>query len=65
MTNLIFKKSLEITAQVLHGYQYDHYNYVEVVDETSAKSLKVTKENLEKFRKKKLTFDNILSQAEN
>ncbi|MDO8525682.1 MAG: hypothetical protein Q7S07_04260 [Candidatus Omnitrophota bacterium] len=63
--NSVFKKSLEICARVLHGYRYDHYNYVEIVDETSGKSLKASREELEKFRKKQMTFDNILSQAEN
>jgi len=62
--HIVFKKTLEVCAQVLHGYQFENYAYVEIVDETSSKSLKVTKENLEKFRKKKMTFDNVLSQSE-
>ena len=65
MINMAFKKSLEVIAQVLHGYRYENYDYINIVDETSGRSLKVTKEAVEKFRKKKLTFDNILSQAEN
>ncbi|MFA6321261.1 MAG: hypothetical protein WCY36_05325 [Candidatus Omnitrophota bacterium] len=61
MVNSVFKKSLEVAAQVLHGYQFQDYDYMEIIDETSSKSLKVTKEAAEKFRTKKLTFDNILS----
>ena len=63
MTSTVFRKSLEVVVQVLHGYHYDSYDYIELVDEASARSLNVTKEDAEKFRKKKLTFDNILSQT--
>lgn len=65
MTNTIFKKSLEVATHVLHGYRYENYSFIEIDDEASGKSLKVTKEDAEGFRKKKLTFDNILSRAEN
>ena len=61
MISSVFKKSLEVAAYVLHGYQFQNYDYIEIVDETSGKSLKVTKDAAEKFRTKKLTFDNILS----
>ena len=63
--NAVFKESLAVAAQVLHGYRFEDYDYIEMVDETSSRSLKVTKEAAEQFRKKKLTFDNILSQAGN
>ena len=63
MVNMVFKKALEVAAGVLHGYQYGGYDYLEITDETSGRSLKVTKEDAEKFRTKKLTFDNILAQG--
>ena len=65
VTRTVFRKELEVSAEVLHGYKFANYDYVELTDEASTKTLKVTKETLEKFRKKKLTFDNILSQSEN
>lgn len=65
MTNTIFKTSIETAAHVLHGYNFEDYDYIEIIEEASAKSLKVTKAMLEDFRKKKITFDNILSQSEN
>ena len=65
VVNLIFEKSLEVAAHVLHGYQFGDYSYIQIIDETSGKSLKATKDAAENFRRKKLTFDNILSQAEN
>ncbi|MDD5428413.1 MAG: hypothetical protein PHI58_04145 [Candidatus Omnitrophica bacterium] len=61
MVNSVFKKSLEVAAHVLHGYQFKDYDYIEIADETSGRSFKATKDQAEKFRLKKLTFDNILS----
>ncbi len=63
--NAVFKESLAVAAQVLHGYRFEDYDYIEMVDETSGKTLKVAKDAVEKFRKKRMTFDNILSQTEN
>lgn len=65
VVNTVFKKSLEVAADVLHGYSYDAYEYIVLVDETSGRTLKATRRELEDFRKKKLTFDNILSRSEN
>ena len=48
MVNMVFKKALEVAAGVLHGYQYGSYDYLEIADETSGRSLKVTKEILAK-----------------
>ncbi|MFA5143382.1 MAG: hypothetical protein WC522_04345 [Candidatus Omnitrophota bacterium] len=63
MSNIIFKNSLDVIAAVLHGYRFENYEYIEITDEAAARSIKVTKEMLEDFRKKKLTFDNLLSQT--
>ncbi len=62
--NVVFKSSLEVAIAVLHGYQFEKYDYIEIVDEAAVKSLKVSKDSAEKFRKKKMTFDNVLSQSE-
>ena len=64
MANIVFKKSLEITAHVLHGYHFGEYDYIEMIDETSGRTLKVTKDAAEEFRKKKRKFEDILSQTE-
>ena len=63
MVSAVFKETLDVAAAVLHGYHFEEYDYVELVDETSARTLKVTKDDLEKFRKKRLKFDDILSQS--
>lgn len=65
IVNMVLKKGLEVAAGVLHGYQYKNYDYLEIVDETSGRSLKVTKSAAEAFRTKKMTFDNILAEAIN
>ena len=65
MVSMVFKETLTVVTQVLHGYHFEEYDYIELVDETSAKTLKVTKADAEKFRRNKLTFENILSQAGN
>ena len=63
MVSVVFKESLSVAAHVLHGYHFEEYDYIELIDETSGKTLKVTKDSVEKFRKKKLTFENIVTQA--
>ena len=65
MVNMVFKESVAVAAHVLHGYHFEDYDYIEIIDEASGKTLKVTKDAAEKFRKKKLKFEDILSQAEN
>ena len=65
MVSEVFKESLAVAAHVLHGYHFGDYDYIELIDETSAKTLKVAKDAAEKFRTKKLKFADILTQAEN
>jgi len=62
-SNLVLKKSLEVCAHVLRGYHYEEYDFVEITDEAAGKSIKAVKNTVEKFRQKKIRFDDILSQA--
>ncbi len=60
MVNTVFKKSLEVAVHVLHGYYFEDYDRIEIIDEGSGRLLRVNKDAAEKFRTRKLTFDNIL-----
>ncbi len=65
ISNIILKETLKIAAHVIHGYGFTDVDYIIIVDEANSKSLKVAIADAEKFRKKKMSFDEIASQTEN
>ena len=56
----VFNTALNMAAVVLHGYQFNDFDYVTVVDQTDNKSVDVSRERLEEFRKKKLKLEEIV-----
>ena len=58
--NSIFKLSLNTAAQVLHGYHFEDYDHVEIIEQQSGKVLTVSRAALDKFRTKKLKFEEML-----
>ena len=58
--NSIFKLSLNIASQVLHGYHFEDYDHIEIIEQQSGRVLTVSRIDLEKFRTKKLKFEEIL-----
>lgn len=56
-----FKSALKVAAEVVHGYPFDGFDYVEMFSQSDGKKAEISKDALEKFRTKKLTFEEIVN----
>jgi len=65
ISNMILSQTLKVAADVIHGYGFEDVDYIVIVDEANSKALKVTTADAEKFRKNRMSFDEIASQTEN
>jgi len=57
LQNKVNQAALRIAYQVLHGYRFEDFNYVLVVDITDDRATKVLKEDLKNFRSKNAKLD--------
>ena len=57
----IFQKALEVSYQVLHGYKFDSFNHVEIVNQLDGKKMKVLKDDLKKFKPKKTKIEDVMT----
>jgi hypothetical protein len=60
LANKPFEVVLKEAAAVLRGYRFEDYEYISILDFVEGRSLEVSRDDLENFRKKKLTVDDIL-----
>lgn len=60
LSDKIFKAVLPMAAHVVHIYRFTDFDYVEVLDQGNARTVRVTKDDLEKLRTKKLSIDDIM-----
>ncbi len=51
---------LKVAALVLHGYRFDAFDYIEIINQTYGNVVKVSKSDLENFRMKKVTLKDII-----
>ena len=55
----IFETILSVASQVIHGYDFNDYDGVEISDQKEGRSIEIDPAELEAFRKKKLKFNEI------
>ena len=55
----VFLAAVKVASHVIAGYRFRDFDYVRITDQGSRGMLTVGREDLEKFRKKKMTFDEI------
>ena len=55
----IFETVLSIAAQVIHGYHFNDYDAIEILDQKAGRSIEVAPEELEGFRTRKLKLSEI------
>jgi hypothetical protein len=55
----IVKKVFEIAASVLSSYGFKEFDYAEVLDQADGSVTKISRANLEPFRKKKVSFEEV------
>ena len=59
----VFLKTLTVAAYVVHSYSFDKFDYMEIVNETDGKTLRISRDDLEAFRKKQLSFEDALTKG--
>jgi hypothetical protein len=64
MSDKIFRAVVNIAVHVMHSYDFTDFDYIQIYDQGSARSLVVTKDALEKVRTKKLKMEDLLKNAE-
>lgn len=55
----VFGAVLAVAGQVIHGYHFNDYDAIEILDQLAGRSIEVTPEELEGFRTKKLKLSEI------
>lgn len=53
--------ALKVAAEVIHGYAFDGFKYVEVANQADGRNLKVSGDSLEKYRTKKLKLEEMVN----
>jgi len=61
----VFEETVKTASGVLHGYRFEDFDHIEILNQSDGSSLKVSKDGLEEFRKKKMTFEDILTESQN
>ena len=56
----IFASAARVAGVVVHNYHFDDFSHIEIVNLRDSHIAKVSKEDLEKFRKKKASLEEIL-----
>jgi hypothetical protein len=57
----VFQKALEVSYQVLHGYKFEDYDFVEAIDQADGRRMKVLREDLKKYKPKKTKLEDIMT----
>lgn len=62
VSNKIMQLVLRVAGHVLHGYSFAEFEYVEVLNQTDGRYLKVSRNDLERLRAKKMKFEELVSK---
>ena len=55
----VFRPMVAMAAHVMHAYRFTDFDYVEIVDQNGARTVRASKDDLEKLRTKKIKYENI------
>ena len=55
------KAVLKVAVEVTHGYMFNAFDHIEIASEADGRDLKVSRDALEKYRAKKLKFEEIVN----
>ncbi len=64
MPDAVLKKVIDIVSHVMHAYRFTEYDYVDIVDQKESMVVRVSKEDIENYRLKKLKFEDILGASQ-
>lgn len=56
----VFKAALKVSNEVIHGYRFELFDYVEIINQKDNSSLKVPRQKLELYRSNKIRFEDLI-----
>ncbi|MFA5146676.1 MAG: hypothetical protein WC515_04815 [Candidatus Omnitrophota bacterium] len=56
----VFEAVLDVTAPMLRSYRFTDFDHIEVVNQADGSMISVSRDDLEEYRKKKATFEDIV-----
>lgn len=57
----VIRAILKVANEVIHGYLFYDFDYIEIINQADGKSVKVSRDDLERYRTGKLKFEEIAS----
>jgi hypothetical protein len=54
------KGVLQVASDVIHGYDFNAFDYIEILNQADGKDYKISRDDLEKFRTRKVKFEQIV-----
>ena len=57
----VLRAVLKVAAEVVHGYGFEGFDYIDIASQTEGRNFRISRETLEKYRTKKLKFEEIAS----
>lgn len=58
----VFLEALNVISRVIRGYKFYDFDYIEILNQSDGNILKLTKDELEDYRIKKITFEDIMNR---
>ena len=58
--NIVLRKILDTAAGVIRSYKFSDFDFVDILDKSDNKFLRVSRDNLESYRAKKLQFEDLI-----
>lgn len=55
----LLRAVLQVAAHVVHSYSFEDFDYVEIADQVGVKTIKVSRQDLEKLRTKKIRYEDL------
>ena len=62
--DIILRRSLDISADVLHSYRFEDFDYADIMDRTTSRAVRASRDLLESYRLKRVRFEDILKESE-
>lgn len=63
MAEQVFRAVSDIAAKVMRSYRFNDFDYIEIVNQGNSRTLKVSRDDLEDLRMKKIKFEELLNRV--
>ena len=57
----VLMRVLKVASEVTHGYMFDGFNYIEIINQADGRNVKISRDDLERYRTKKLKFEEMVN----